>query len=133
MTVGGNATGNSVNRSTRMFYPNENNGRDRYEAPGNWRRRLMKTKREAEAEGPGERAVGRGSLNSREKRGSRVAHDTHTRAYTHTHIHTYTLDDGRYANLISRKWTSGGGAARIRVRACAATLMHERSWRRRGE
>lgn len=32
--------------STHVFYPNENNGRDRYEAPGNWRRRLMKTKRE---------------------------------------------------------------------------------------
>lgn len=53
VAVRGNATGNSVNRSTRMFYPNENNGRDRYEAPGNWRRRLMKTKREAEADGPG--------------------------------------------------------------------------------
>ena len=55
--------------STRMFYPNENNGRDRYEAPGNWRRRLMKTKRE--------RRQKDGVVKlTREKRGSRVAHDT---------------------------------------------------------
>lgn len=89
--VRGNATGNSVNRSTRMFYPNENNGRDRYEAPGNWRRRLMKTKREAE--GPGEdggtgvvKLTGETRLPGRSHTRARIhiyRCCTHTRIYTH--------------------------------------------------
>jgi len=94
-----------------VFYPNENKARDRYEAPGNWRRRLMKTKRERSQQEPG-------SLNSRERN---VAPGSLT-----------TLDGGRYANLISRKWTSHRSlgpadrpSVRACMRACVATLMRE--------
>jgi len=57
-----------------------------------------------------------GSLNSRERNAALGSLTTH-----------WTVA-GRYANLISRKWTSC--PLESSMRACAATLMRECSWRR---
>ena len=103
--------------SAAMFYPNENNSRVRYEAPGNRWLGLMKM----EAAETGKRRR-KGSL-SRVGASERAAYVCVARGKERTRLASGRVrarhpDIGRYTNLISRKWMRQdlcGRARHVRV------------------